>query len=231
MTSWTDTGLTNGTPYFYQVTAVNIKGEGPRSGERSATPTGPGTLPSVPQGLAVRPNDAKGIILTWQAPSTVGSSPIVAYKVYRGTVSNGETLLATVGNILTFTDTNVRNGTTYYYQVAAVNGTGEGPRTTEKSAVRGTPPTAPRNLAATAGTASVTLKWSSPASDGGANVTNYRIYRGTTSGGETLLVTIGTNTNLVDTTVIKGTRYFTRSPRSTRSAKAQPPLRSAPYPN
>ena len=123
-------------------------------------------------------------------------------------MSNGETLLATVGNILTFTDTNVRNGTTYYYQVAAVNGTGEGPRTTEKSAVRGTPPTAPRNPAATAGTAKVTLKWSSPASDGGANVTNYRIYRGTTSGGETLLVTVGTNTNFVDTTVIKGTRYF-----------------------
>lgn len=37
-TSFTNTGLTNGTPYYYVVTAINLVGEGPSSNEASATP-------------------------------------------------------------------------------------------------------------------------------------------------------------------------------------------------
>jgi fibronectin type 3 domain-containing protein len=40
-TSFTDLGLTNGTKYYYQVSAVNAAGESLRSGEVSATPQAP----------------------------------------------------------------------------------------------------------------------------------------------------------------------------------------------
>jgi len=44
VTSFTDTGLTNGTAYDYVVTATNTVGEGPNSNEASATPVGPPTV-------------------------------------------------------------------------------------------------------------------------------------------------------------------------------------------
>ena len=40
-TSYSDASLTNGTPYYYVVTAANSKGEGGKSSEVSATPSAP----------------------------------------------------------------------------------------------------------------------------------------------------------------------------------------------
>lgn len=55
-----------------------------------------------------------------------------------------------------------------------------------------TVPSAPQNLQATSGDAQVTLTWEAPSSDGGSPVTNYRIYRGTTSGSIAFLAEVGT---------------------------------------
>src|SRR2546421_245521 len=71
-----------------------------------------------------------------------------------------------------------------------------------------TAPSAPRNLAATAGNAQVTLTWQPPASDGGSAITNYRVYRGATSGGEALLSTLGVVTSYTDTAVTNGLTYY-----------------------
>ena len=63
---------------------------------------------------------------------------------------------------------------------------------------------------AAAGDGSVTLQWSPPSSDGGAAITNYNIYRGTTSGGETLLTQVGNTTTYTDPTAANGTTYWYR---------------------
>src|SRR5207302_1688729 len=169
--------------------AVNAAGEGPRSIEASATPSAPPTPPSAPQGPGATAGDAT-VTLTWSAPSSNGAAPITNYRTYRGTSPNGDTLKATLGNVITYTDTAVSNGVTYYYEVSALNSAGEGPLSNEASATpaaTSTVPGAPQALGAVAGDGTVALAWSSPSSNGGSPITNYKVYRGMTSGPPSLL--------------------------------------------
>jgi hypothetical protein len=174
-------------------------------------PTCGSTGPTVPGAPSLSASAGNAVVnLTWTAPSD-GGSAITSYKVYRGTVSGGETLLTTLGNVTSYSDTAVTNGTTYYYRVSAVNAVGEGAQSNEVSA---TPqnvaaPSAPQNLAAAAARGKgIQLTWSAPASNGGSAITGYKIYRGTTSGGEVLLTTVGNVTSYKDSTTSRGVTYY-----------------------
>lgn len=72
------------------------------------------------------------------------------------------------------------------------------------------PPSSPLNLSATAGDQQVTLTWNPPSFDGGLPITNYRIYRGTTSGGEVFLTEIGNVLIHLDTGLTNGQLYCYR---------------------
>jgi hypothetical protein len=199
-------GLTNNTTYTFTVSATNAVDTGPASNSLVATP---GVAPSAPRSLATSPNLAAGIGLAWQTPASSGSSPVSGYRIYRGSTSGSETLLAIVGTVLSYTDTAVVNGGQYVYQVAAVNGFGEGTRSSESAGQRGTAPSAPRSPSATAGGPGITVKWSSPSANGGSAITAYRMYRATTSGAETLIVSVGPGTtSYLDKSVGRKTRYF-----------------------
>jgi hypothetical protein len=173
----------------------------------------PATVPAAPQSLSATGSDG-AVTLTWSAPSTDGGSPITHYEIYRGTSSGGEVWVAETGNVLSFADAGLTNGTTYYYRISAKNGVGEGPQSNEASATPqqppppASPPSAPTLLSATPANGQVTLSWSAPASDGGAPVTFYTIYRGTRSGGESFLVTVGNVLSYVDAGLSNGTTYF-----------------------
>ena len=105
------------------------------------------------------------------------------------------------------------NGTTYYYKVAAVNAVGTGPQSGEANATpqpAATVPSAPQGLTATGSNGAVQLSWSAPASNGGAAVTSYNVYRGTTAGGEgsTPVATGVTGTSFTDSPLTNGTTYY-----------------------
>jgi hypothetical protein len=70
------------------------------------------------------------------------------------------------------------------------------------------PPSAPQNLKATAGNAQVVLTWSAPASDGGAAVSGYKIYKATSSGQETYAFTVGNVLTFTDTAVVNDQTYY-----------------------
>lgn len=170
------------------------------------------TVPDAPQNLHAVPGN--GVVeLTWSAPASDGGSPITDYNVYRGTTSAAQTLLASVGNALNYSDTGVVNNQTYYYKVSAVNIWGESVRTNPVNTTPGTGmtvPSAPRNPQATAGDGRVTLSWTAPATNGNTSITHYNIYRGNTSGGESLLTTVGNVLSYNDNNVTNGMTYFYR---------------------
>jgi len=71
-------GLSNGTDYFFTVSAVNAVGTAQQSNETDATPAE--TAPGAPGNLKATPG-VGSIDLSWTAPSSAGGWPIDAYKV------------------------------------------------------------------------------------------------------------------------------------------------------
>jgi parallel beta helix pectate lyase-like protein/fibronectin type III domain protein len=70
-TSFTNTGLTNGTTFFFVVSAVNAAGESPNSGQVSATPM---AAQGNPGDLFVAPNGTDGNPGTMNQPTTLASA-------------------------------------------------------------------------------------------------------------------------------------------------------------
>jgi len=92
-----------------------------------------------------------------------------------------------------------------------VNVTGTGGSLVHSASVTAnvqTIPSAPQNLKSTAGNAQITLSWSAPLFNGGSAITNYKVYRATASGGETLLTTIDNVLAYTDQAVTNGQIYY-----------------------
>src|ERR1700722_8625172 len=147
-TSYTDTTVTNGTPYYYVVTAVNATGESGNSNQASATATAAPTAPAAPLNLTATGGNQQ-ISLAWTA--SIGAT---TYNVKRAATNGGPytTVAAPAGT--SYTDTTVTNGTTYYYVVTAVSTSGESGNSNQATATATAAPTAPAaplNLTATGG--------------------------------------------------------------------------------
>ncbi len=129
-------GLTNGTAYTVTVRAVNATGAGPASlPSASVTPAAGTTLPAAPTGLKAY-RAATAVSLHWTPPTSVGSTPVIGYRV---TVSDGRTITVTGRDVLigqpaakdmTRVVSGLTSGTAYTITVAAVTATGTGPGVT-----------------------------------------------------------------------------------------------------
>ncbi|HET8589014.1 MAG TPA: fibronectin type III domain-containing protein, partial [Nakamurella sp.] len=135
-TTYTVTGLTNGTTYYFVVEAVNDVGSSDPSNEASATPEAEETVPGAPINLTAAAGDGY-VNLSWTAPDD-GGSPILGYDVYLGTESGGEAATPVNGDTLVpglgYQVTGLTNGTTYYFIVKAVNALGSSDPSNEASA-------------------------------------------------------------------------------------------------
>jgi fibronectin type 3 domain-containing protein len=189
-------GLSPGSTYFYRVRATNTGGDGPYSSEvMLVTPT----VPLAPTGGSLTAATSTTLSMAWTDNATNEDG----YQVFRSTGGGGYTLLqpALAANATTFTDTGLTPGTLYVYHIKAFNLAGP----SNFAEVLGTTRTlAPTGLTATGSATSIALAWSVPS----GTVNTYNVYRGTTSGAETLYQTGLTTNSFTDTAVTVNTTYY-----------------------
>jgi hypothetical protein len=100
-----------------------LKGQIALTFTRPTVPMFPLIYPTAPTGLTAGIGNGK-VTLNW-SPVT-GAADALSYNVRRAVGNGGSySLVATNVGLISFTDTNVSNGTTYYYVVSAVNSLGE----------------------------------------------------------------------------------------------------------
>jgi hypothetical protein len=126
-TTYTDTTVTDGATYYYQVSASNLDGASAYTVPVSATPLG---LPGAPTSVVATSGSAR-VVLSW-APTATATS----YSVLSGTTSGGPYSLVS-GTLATpgLTNTGLIPGLTYFYVVTASNAAGVGAYSTEVSAI------------------------------------------------------------------------------------------------
>jgi fibronectin type 3 domain-containing protein len=202
-TTYSDTGLSNGTTYTYYVTATgNCSADSaPKTAAPVCTPL------AAPSNLKATAGDTQ-VTLSWDAVTGADH-----YTVKRASATGGPyTALVPASPITTnsYADMGLSNGTTYYYVVTASNGTCDSSNSTEASAM---PQTCPSQGAPGLPTLTITsstqvrVEWAeaTPSPSGG-----YNILRGTSATGALISVGTASTSPFVDASadLTVGTTYY-----------------------
>ena len=158
-TSRTITGLSNGVEYSFALRAVSDSGPGP------ASTLDVDMIPAAPTNLASTPSDGE-VALAWDDP---GNDTINKYQY---STDSGDTWTDIPGSGATttgYTITGLSNGTTYTFELRAVNDSGNGAAATATAVMM---PVAPANFVAAPGNARVDLSWEDP---GNATIGKYQV--------------------------------------------------------
>ena len=174
----TVSGLTNGQPYTFTVTATNAAGTGAAS---SPSPTvTPRTVPGQPQHVTGTPGVGL-VVVSWEAPVDDGGALITGYVA---TASPGGATCTATPPTTSCTVSGLVLGQGYTFVVTAGNAAGAGlPSPASAAVTPRTVPGAPTGVLAQPGNGSARVTWSAPSSDGGAAITGYTVT--TSPGGST----------------------------------------------
>jgi fibronectin type 3 domain-containing protein len=211
-TDYLDTGLTNGTPYFYLVTPWygSVLDSTARFNSNTARAAIPSTVtaPATPTNLQAKFPSWTVACLEWS-----GSPELEFYEVRYGTTSGSYTTTSPAFGATQF----CTNSSTAFYssysnfflQVRARRGSQVSSWSTEYSLNHTGYSSGPNQLSLTANSNNVVLNW--PSASWPSSPTSYEIYRGSRPWGPwTLLTTVGNVNTYTDSAVTSGTTYYYR---------------------
>ena len=134
------TGLTNGTTYFFRVSARNDVGYGSTASSAGVTPAGPPDTPAAPTGVG----EVNQIAVAWTAPRTNGAA-ITGYLLQRATSALGPYAAIATGTCSSTSsstatscvdnDGSLVSGGDYFYRVAARSSAGNSEFSDDSGAV------------------------------------------------------------------------------------------------
>jgi hypothetical protein len=111
--SYSNTGLTAGTGYYYRVRAYNASGNSSYSSEA--------IVPAAPSNLSATNASSTSISLTWTDNANNETGGVIQRRIGSGSWSN---LAFPSANATSYTDTGLSSGTTYWYRVYCISSTG-----------------------------------------------------------------------------------------------------------
>ena len=174
------TGLSDGTTYYYVVTAQNSAGESATSVQVAASTLGTSatpTIPAAPTSPAAAGGDAK-VTVSWTTVAGASSYNIYWSSTAGVTPSTGTRI---AGVTSPYVHTGLSASTAYYYVVTALNSAGESGPSVQVNASTGAPaasaPAVPTGVAALGGTKQVSVSWTNV-----SGATAYNVYWSATSG-------------------------------------------------
>jgi fibronectin type 3 domain-containing protein len=199
VTAWLNSGLSDGTKYYYKLKAFIGEEDSPFSNEANAT-----TQLPAPSGLSGYSNaGGTEAPLTWNDNSQNEAS----FKVYK----NGALLYTTAANATSYTATGLTPGATYTFYIKAYNAAaGYSAASNTLELTMADPPAKPSGLTATpTGTTTIRLNWT----DNSDNEVDFHVERSATSGtaGFSQIGTVGANVKTYgDTGRTSNTQYWYR---------------------
>ncbi len=207
VSNYTDTGLTNGTPYFYVVRAQNSQGvESDNSSEVTAAPNGVDNTPPAAPVITSQPRKTKD-----STPSTSGTAePGTEIRVLVGATVIGITYTAPNGNWTLANPQALTPDGPYQITARAKDSSLNESQLSNQIQVTidTSPPAAPTDIVTTAYSNCVDVEWRPSVS---ADVAGYKVERKTSSGSWTLLhVNLVLGTRYRDSTAVNGTTYLYR---------------------
>lgn len=204
------TKLLPGNEYIFRVTAVNKYGVGEPLESEAVVARNPFTTPSAPSNLEVGAITRDSMVLSWERPNDNGGAEIEGYVLekrdkdgIRWSKCNKKRL-----NDLRFRCTGLTEGHSYEFRVSAENAAGVGkpsaPTPYIKACDATYPPGPPNNPKVTDhSSTTVSLSWSRPIYDGGAQITGYIIEMKEATDDEWIISTPHTGVQATNYTVKK----------------------------
>ena len=157
------TDLTNGVLYIVDVRAKNSVGYGPWSDSASGTSVAPPAAPAPAKPTVTATGRHLSVDLTWPKSS---DATITKWQYRLSTTANGSDGWTDIGSsdedTVAYTVTGLNNGQVCYFQVRAVNPSGDGVASDEVSTTPAPVPAKPDNFGAALRHQSVELTWDDP---------------------------------------------------------------------